>query len=372
MNLVVAAGPRREKWSAASLCLIVSMSLFGCASASADDSVSAPANDPDNVTVGDLPASFEGELPCADCPGIFYHLDLFEDRVFFLRTTYDGRGTGAIRDHIGSWVVVGEDGRLALFGGTKAPLFFRVIDSDTLRKLDVEGRNIESSLNYDLRRKNSAEPIEIRLRMRGMYSYMADAALFQECLSGRRFQVAMEADNIALERAYLEAKRQPGEALMVSLLGRIAERPTMEGDSTVLTVVPEQFIGVWPGETCGARMVTAELENTYWKLTRLGDEPVYLGEQQREPNLVLRSTDNRVAGFGGCNRLTGAYTTNGSSIEFTEMASTMMACIEGADTERAFIGALGSAQSYRLIGEHLDLYDGAGVLVARFEARNKE
>jgi len=324
------------------------------------------------TTLGNLPASFEGELPCADCPGMFFHLDLFEDHVFFLRTTYLGRGAEAIRDAIGSWIMAGDDGRLTLFGGTEVPVFFRVINSDTLRKLDVEGRDIESSLNYELRRLDEAEPIEIRLRMRGMYSYLADAALFQECLSGRRFQVAQEADNIALERAYLKAKSQPGEALKVSLLGRIAERPAMEGGAMVLTVVPERFIGVWPGETCGARMVTADLESTYWKLTRLGSEPVYLGDQQREPHMVLRSKDSVVTGFSGCNRLTGSYVLNGHSIEFSGLASAMMACTESAKTERAFISALGDARSWRVIGEHLDLYDGDGNLVARFEARNLE
>ena len=93
----------------------------------------------------------------------------------------------------------------------------RPFDPETLRKLDVEGGAIESSLNYDLRRKDAIGTIEPRFTMRGMYSYMADAALFEECISGRRFQVAQEADNLALERAYLEAQRQPGEALLVSL-----------------------------------------------------------------------------------------------------------------------------------------------------------
>ena len=204
--------------------------------------------------LGDFPGIFEGEVPCADCPGIFYHLDLFEDGVFFLRTTYLGRGAGAIFDAVGSWTLAADERRLALFGDIEEPILFRVIDPETLRKLDVKGRDIESSLNYDLRRNDAVGTIEPRFTMRGMYRYMADAALFEECLSGRRFQVAQEADNIALERAYLEAQRQPGEALLVSIQGRIAERPAMEGDALVLTVVPEHFIGVWPGETCGARM----------------------------------------------------------------------------------------------------------------------
>jgi heat shock protein HslJ len=52
------------------------------------------------------------------------------------------------------------------------------------------------------------------------------------------------------------------------------------------------------------------------------------------------------------------------------MASTMMACAEGADIERAFTEALGRVRSWRLIGHHLDLFDEAGDLVARFEARH--
>jgi len=119
-------------------------------------------------------------------------------------------------------------------------------------------------------------------------------------------------------------------------------------------------------------MVTADLESTYWKLTRLGSEPVYLGDQQREPHMVLRSKDSVVTGFSGCNRLTGSYVLNGHSIEFSGLASAMMACTESAKTERAFISALGDARSWRVIGEHLDLYDGDGNLVARFEARNLE
>ncbi len=366
---MIAESPGRRCRLAVMVCIMAAATLSGCGPAAADETRGGAAAAELSV-LGDLPATFEGELPCADCPGIFYHLDLFEDRVFFLRTTYDGRGANAVTDTIGSWVVAGDDGRLALFGGTEAPVFFRVVDHDTLRKLDVEGRDIESPLNYDLRRKRQAEPIEPRLKMRGMYRYMADAAVFTECLSGRRFQVAQEADNISLERAYLKAQRQPGEELMVSLQGRIAERPAMEGTSMVLTVVPEIFIGVWPGETCGARMVTVELENTRWKLTRLGDQPVFLGSQQREPHVVLRSESGSVTGYGGCNRLTGSYSVSGSTIAFSDIATTMMACAEGADTERAFSEALANARSWRMIGEHLDLFDDAGDLVARFEARN--
>jgi uncharacterized lipoprotein YbaY len=43
--------------------------------------------------LGALPATFAGELPCADCPGIRYQLDLLQDGAFFfLRGSISGAG----------------------------------------------------------------------------------------------------------------------------------------------------------------------------------------------------------------------------------------------------------------------------------------
>ena len=78
--------------------LLLTGAALSCASASAGGVVQGTRNEGTSSPLGGFPATFEGELPCADCPGIFYHLDLFEDGVFFLRTTYLGRGAGAISD----------------------------------------------------------------------------------------------------------------------------------------------------------------------------------------------------------------------------------------------------------------------------------
>ncbi|MBP7570587.1 MAG: META domain-containing protein [Acidobacteria bacterium] len=41
-----------------------------------------------------LPATFAGDLPCADCPGIRLTLELLAEHVFVYRLTYQGRGEG--------------------------------------------------------------------------------------------------------------------------------------------------------------------------------------------------------------------------------------------------------------------------------------
>ncbi|MGH7381543.1 MAG: hypothetical protein ACREKR_04850 [Candidatus Methylomirabilales bacterium] len=69
-----------------------------------------------------------------------------------------------------------------------------------------------------------------------------------------------------------------------------------------LVVLLVSFFGAGCG-TCGARFSTAELEYTYWKLVRLGDQPVIVSPGRPEPYLRLVPEGRRAQGFAGCNRL---------------------------------------------------------------------
>jgi heat shock protein HslJ len=141
----------------------------------------------------------------------------------------------------------------------------------------------------------------------------------------------------------------------------------MEGPARP-TLVVERFVSI-TGATCGNRQSTAVLENTYWKLVRLGATPVAVAENQREPHFVLQPETGRVAGSGGCNRLAGSYTLAGDTLTFSQLAGTMMACLDGMDVERAFHDALGQVASWRIEGETLQLFDAAGTSIAQFESR---
>jgi len=208
--------------------------------------------------------------------------------------------------------------------------------------------------------------------LRGLYTYFADAGRFTECLTRQNWPVAQEQDNAALESAYVKVRQQPSEDMLVTLQGRVVMRPKMEGEGPQPTLVVERFTGIWHGETCGVRFATAPLENTYWKLTRLGDVPVTVASQQREPHVILTPESGRVGGSGGCNRLVGSYELHDDKLTFGQMAGTMMACPEGSDTEQAFLEALRQVYTWKIMGQHLELFDAAGTLVARFEARHMQ
>ncbi len=113
---------------------------------------------------------------------------------------------------------------------------------------------------------------------------------------------------------------------------------------------------------------SATLENTRWKLLALDGKPVVMRGEQREPHLVLQSDQHRVAGFSGCNNLTGSYALSGANLAFSQMAMTMMACEHGMDTEQAFNAALRKVVQWRIAGEKLELLDASQQLLAQFEA----
>jgi putative lipoprotein len=112
----------------------------------------------------------------------------------------------------------------------------------------------------------------------------------------------------------------------------------------------------------------APLENTHWKLTSLANTSVLLPPQPREAYFVLNPANRSVTGSGGCNRLTGTYQLNGDRLAFSRIASTMMACVDGMETEQLFLKTLGRVNRWRITGQRLELFDGAGSPVARFEA----
>ena len=328
----------------------------------------SPSRRTSNV-LGALPASFTGDLPCADCPAIRYLLNLFPDSSFFLRMTYVGRNEVKPLDDVGRWELSADGSTLTLNGGKESAERFAVKSSTILRKLDLQGREIESKFNYDLRRTSAMERIEPRLTMRGMFRYMADAAMITECQTGQRWPVVIEGDYKALEAAYLKTKRQPAEELLVNLEGQVTMRPNTDTRQATPTLVVERYIGIWPGETCGSPSATSPLQETYWKLTRLGDKPVVLAEKQREPSVVFRSEQNRVTGFGGCNSFTGGYKLDGSELALTGVAATRMACMQGMDIEGALFQAFEKVRTYKILGQHLELYDASSNMLARFEAR---
>jgi copper homeostasis protein (lipoprotein) len=332
----------------------------------------APATGRD--VIGRESVTYAGEIPCADCPGQRLTLTLFTDSTFRLRYTYiDARdGKDQTIHDLGRWARAQDQGanRLRLAGAAEAPRRFLIRGDESLRLLDNEGREIRSRLNYDLKRLPQVDPVAGPMRLRGMYVYMADAAIFNECLTGKRFPVRLERNHVALERAYLAARRAPGEPLLVTFDGRFVVAAAEPGAPVREQVVVERFDRVGPGATCGPRSpAQAALLETYWRPVEIERKPVVIRPGNREPHFVLSAAGNSVRGFTGCNNLAGGFTQGADGFRFKALAATRMACLPESDLEARFLSALNATTSQQVVGETLELRDRDGTLRMRLEAR---
>lgn len=204
---------------------------------------------------GELPASFIGDAPIEGGVASRAVLELHEGNAYVFRNSTRQESTEVTTnyDDIGLWkVVLADTGRqLVLRGGREAPIVFRIDGPEIVTPLDPAGEpwRVAGEI-IRLQRTAEFRAIEPQLFLSGMYTYMADAGVFTECLTGWRLPVAMEEDNVALEHAYLEARARPGEFVRVSLEGRIVLRAGPDGSEPRRTLVPVRLAHAWPGRTC--------------------------------------------------------------------------------------------------------------------------
>lgn len=323
-----------------------------------------------------LPASYAGTLPCADCPGIDTRLNLLPDGQFQMRMTYQER-EGAGFDQIGLWST--EKGKLVLKEGDRVFEQFQIKGkTHELLKLDMQGQPIPSKLNYTLQHKNLYQPMKPSLTMLGLFSYFADSPRFTPCATKLSMPVRMEGDYLALERAYMAQRKEPGMTLLAEVNGQILRQPRLEGEGSEQALKVLKFIELSDARACPAAdkpedkaMPAAKLEDRTWNLVQLGETPVSAPKGRPGAHLVLMSKDERVAGSGGCNRIMGGYEIAGATLKFSKMVSTMMMCEDSMELEQNFLKTLDTVTSWSIEGNMLLLKNASGQIVARLNAKEQ-
>ena len=107
---------------------------------------------PEGLDVRAFAGSFNGTLPCADCPGIDSTIELKGDGSYAVHDVYQERD--ARFDTTGTWTVEEAGKRIRLDPNSKdeQDRLYEVVSNDELRMLDIEGKAIESGLDYSLHR----------------------------------------------------------------------------------------------------------------------------------------------------------------------------------------------------------------------------
>jgi uncharacterized lipoprotein NlpE involved in copper resistance len=84
----------------------------------------------------------------------------------------------------------------------------------------------------------------------GYFSYMADAALFIDCVTGKKYPVAMEGEYLKLEVAYLEADITSGEKVLVEIIGEYEKRLSIEGEGETNFLIVKKFLDLSTKKQC--------------------------------------------------------------------------------------------------------------------------
>lgn len=348
--------------------------LIGCAreepdraaeSAAARPAVNIPAPQPELTTIEPLPALYSGVLPCADCPGIRYDIDVRPANIYFLRMTYLDANSGRSYEDLGTWSLASDLRTLALRGSRQPPMLFSIVGRKALRKLNNEGQPIESELNYTLERSESYEALSPQVPLRGMYSKSDAGAVIEECTTGLRLTLSGESTE-SLATQFEALRKGANRPVLLAVEGRVRLTTTEPVSGTLVATSTAQF---WPGESCGARGVTHDLEGSRWVLVRIGEKPFVPEEGRPEPYIVLQSSTKQIAGYGGCNRLSGGYRIQGDALEFGELTTTRIACPDLED-EHAFLNALDDVARWQLMDNQLVLFDKNRTPVLQLESRN--
>ena len=329
----------------------------------------APSLPPDQFQ--SLPATFVGTVPCADCEGIRYHLNLFADDSFFLRMTYLGRKAEPV-DEIGSFAVSSDRRVLALKGRAERPELFAISGQGVLRKLDADSQPIPGKVPNELTRTSEFRSIDVKLPVRGMYVKAGNVGAIVECSTGQLWQVPPDSKAAAeLDGAYAAAKPAPGASLMAEVEGVVSLHPR-DGASVRDSLSVQRFVRVQRGASCPARFSTAPLAGTFWKLTNLGGTAIpAVSDSRRQPSITFTGpmgrTPGQYSGSTGCNRVIGTYSTANATISMIG-GGTLRACKDEAAAEAAFLAALKNTRTYRIAGQVLELFDENGARLARFES----
>lgn len=146
----------------------------------------------------------------------------------------------------------------------------------------------------------------------------------------------------------------------------LADNYRITGDRLELNVGKRAALAVFKK----AKDTSEPITEKYWKLKTLEGKVVKMDKnQQKEIYFMLKTNDNRVNGFAGCNTISGTYTLEkGNRIHFSQIATTMMACPDLDINESEFLKVFELADNYTINGDVLSLNVGRRAPLAVFEA----
>lgn len=211
--------------------------LFGCNNRNDAQAVASEHTTP----LKPMQQSYRGIIPCADCEGIETSLFLEASGTWIMNQSYLGKNTSFAT--YGEWARTAD--KLVLTPNQGEKQYFLPKD-DSLVMLDTKGEPIESSLNFTLKAVSLTLPTT-PMPMKGEYTYLADAAIFKDCGSGKIYPVD---SNAALQEAYLAVRDENVLPVLLQFDAHFIEQPKPDSDTFQNVLVSDGKAKFFPGKNC--------------------------------------------------------------------------------------------------------------------------
>ncbi len=305
------------------------------------DVAQAVATDFEHIFI-DTDMTFSGTLPCADCPGISYQLNLYRDGRFEARQEYLERNKVAIVK--GIWLL--EKRSLHLVNQQQTLPAFHLLSNNRLTMLDLSGKPISSNLNYQLQRDSEFKKLDTRQAMLGLYRLQDNQATFTSCSSADTLSVANTQHHLPVMRQYQQDERFKGHAIIATLVGRRGQ------DEQVNTLFIDKFEQFWPGAICPDQLQPGKMQGIVWRAEKLTNHYV---PQQLNVRVIFDQNE-RLYGFAGCNNFNGSYKQRSNQLSVQPLVSTRKFCADSSELEQQFTRSLQSADRAEVNGDKLQLF----------------
>jgi len=338
--------------------LIVSLILIlpACGTPGGDDSAGLKATVEDPELARKASGVYAGTVPCADCPGINYRINIKPDFTYEARMVYQEKSEEPV-EFAGSYAFT-EDGILVLEKQNPGMNYFQV-EPAALLMLDLKGQAVTGDLadRYRLteltRGGRMAKGLQETAPNNEFMKRLAEQGIdFYARGNEPGWSLDMDFDQIfrfnTMEGAELNTPPVEGAMAMDAPVPITRYYSEVESGTLTVTMRREQCLDDMSGESfshkvriefqpgnateptpyegCGRFVTDYALDGT-WMLTAMDGAPVDGGDLPKgAPQLVIHAENLSISGHGSCNNITGSFIMGKGSIIFSQMASTMMAC----------------------------------------------
>lgn len=325
-----------------------------------------------------LEGTYYGVVPCASCVGINTELILNKDKTYKRTELYNKGGRPEVIKPIettGTYTL--NDGILVLSAGVEEMNKFKINSESEIEMVKMNGKPSENLREMFILKKGekpdnfSLQPIYpkkvggVGFRATGNEPFWSLEIDFSKNMVFK----TMEGDSLVFpisEPTQLEneegiAYESPNGELKVTILNETCQ-DDMSGNEfqhKVNIELNSEQISYKKAAGCGNYKGVYRL-NGSWTLTDFDGKN--LEELESPPSLTFQLAENKIYGFGGCNRIFGEVTFSENTVNFGNLASTKMACAETMDFETKYLQAItGKTMNIQFLSDDVITLSGDGV-----------